>query len=315
MSRIALVDPGTLLGEAFREAAGQVIPGAELELLTGDAEGAGTLISNDGEVGLVDAPTAATLESVDLVVLNAGAGGARSALDLLPPGTPALLLTAAEGSTSGVAAVAGVNDHVVTDARVVRSPHAAVVALAHLVAALDDFGPSRVSASALLPASIHNHSAGLDELFEQTRALLNFEQHLPTELLGRPLAFNVLPVDGGLALDDELSEVLGYALGVSIQPLQGPVFHGTAISAAVQLTEPADAALVTERLSESRVIEVAEDGANLGPKEAAGQDAILLGEVRVSPDGCCRIWAVLDNLTRGGALNALELAKTILASQ
>jgi len=313
VSVIALADSGTLLGGAFREAASQVLPGVRLELLTADPEGTGRSTENGGEIGLVDALTAEALESVDLLVLIAGATGVESAIDLLPSGTPALLLTAAESSTSGVAAVAGVNDHVITDARIVRSPHAAVVALAHLVDALDQFGPSRVSASALLPVSIHNHSAGLDEFFEQTRAMLSFEQNVPTAVLGRQLAFDVLPLDGGSALDDELSEVLGHALGVSIQPLQGPVFHGTAISATFQLTEPADARLVTERLSESRVIEVAEDGAHLGSKEAAGRDEILVGEVRVSPDGSCRIWAVLDNLTRGGALNALELAEKIIA--
>ena len=199
MSVIALVDSGTLLGEAFREAARQVLPGAPLKLLTADPESARTLSASDNEVSLVDALTAEALESVDLLVLTAGAGS-ESAIDLLPPGTPALLLTAAESSTSGVAAVAGVNDHVISDARIVRSPHAAVVALAHLVDALDQFGPSRVSAAVLLPASIHNDSAGLDELFEQTRAMLSFQQDVPTEVLGRQLAFDVLPLDGGSAI-------------------------------------------------------------------------------------------------------------------
>ena len=61
------------------------------------------------------------------------------------------------------------------------------------------------------------------------------------------------------------------------------------------------------------VIETAENGADLGPLAVAGEPKILLGEVDVNEDGLCRIWAVLDNLTRGGALNALELAKRILA--
>jgi aspartate-semialdehyde dehydrogenase len=161
--------------------------------------------------------------------------------------------------------------------------------------------------------SIHDDKAGLDEFFEQTRTTLNFQQDVPTAILGRQLAFDVLPLPGGSALAEELSGVLGHTLGVSIQPLQGPMFHGTAISAAIQFTEPAEASRVTDCLSESRVIEIAEDAANLGPRQVAGESSILVGEVEVGPDGTCRIWAVLDNLTRGGALNALELAEMILA--
>jgi aspartate-semialdehyde dehydrogenase len=185
--------------------------------------------------------------------------------------------------------------------------------LAHLVEALDELGPSRVDASVLVPASIHNDSAGLDELFEQTRAKLNFQQDIPADVLGRELAFNILPLPNGAGLSEELSEVLGHTVTASVQLLQAPTFHGTALSATIQLTEPADADYITDRLTDSRVIETAEEGTDLGPIAAAGEPAILLGDVSVSEDGLCRIWAVLDNLTRGGALNALELAESVLA--
>jgi aspartate-semialdehyde dehydrogenase len=313
VSVIALVDPETMLGEAFQEAAPGVLPGVELKILTRDPEGGGALAEADGEFALVETLSAEALGSVDLVVVAATDGSVASVLDVIPPGTQAIVLSGAEVTSFGVPVVAGVNDHKTAGAGVIRSPHAATVGLAHLVEALDELGPSRVDASVLVPVSIHNDSSGLDELFEQTRAKLNFQQDIPTDVLGRELVFNVLPLSGTAALGEELSEVLGHTVTASVQALQVPIFHGTALSAAIQLTEPADADYITDRLTDSRVIEVPDEGTDLGPIAAAGAPAILLGDVSVSEDGLCRIWAVLDNLTRGGALNALELAESILA--
>jgi aspartate-semialdehyde dehydrogenase len=313
VSTIALVNPETLLGEAFQEAAPEVLPGTELKLLSRDPEIAGALADIGGELALIEALSVEALESVDLVVLGATDGSEPSVLDYVPQGTPAMVLTAAEASTLGVPVVAGVNDHKIGTETVLRSPHAATIGLAHLIEALDEFGPSRIAASVLLPVSIHNSSAGLDELFAQTLARLNFQQKLPVDVLGRELVFNLLPIAGSTALADELSEVLCHTVTVSVQALQAAVFHGTALSATIQLTEPADADYVTDRLADSRVIETTDNGADLGPLAVAGEPKILLGKVDVNPDGLCRIWAVLDNLTRGGALNALELAERILA--
>ena len=251
MSVIALVDPETMLGEAFQEAAPGILPGVDLKILTRDPEGAGALAEVDGDLALAETLSAEALESADLVVLAVTDGSTASVLDLIPPGTQALVLSAAEVTSLGVPVVSGVNDYKIAGAGVIRSPHAATVGLAHLVEALDELGPSRVDASVLVPASIHNDSAGLDELFEQTRAKLNFQQDIPTDVLGRELAFNILPLSGTAALGEELSEVLGHTVTVSVQALQAPIFHGTALSATIQLTEPADADYISDRLTDN----------------------------------------------------------------
>jgi aspartate-semialdehyde dehydrogenase len=56
-------------------------------------------------------------------------------------------------------------------------------------------------------------------------------------------------------------------------------------------------------------IETAEDPKHLGPIDSAASDKVLVGAIRKAPDRGFWLWAVMDNLTRGGALNALEIAE------
>ena len=52
-----------------------------------------------------------------------------------------------------------------------------------------------------------------------------------------------------------------------------------------------------------------------GPAAAAGEETLLVGEVRAAGQpGTFWIWATMDNLVRGGALNALDLAEAMLAA-
>ncbi len=63
-------------------------------------------------------------------------------------------------------------------------------------------------------------------------------------------------------------------------------------------------------LTASPFVEAAEDPRHLGPVDAAASDKVLLGATRKDEDGIW-IWAAMDNLTRGGAINALEIAAAV----
>ena len=58
--------------------------------------------------------------------------------------------------------------------------------------------------------------------------------------------------------------------------------------------------------------EAADRPKHLGPIEAAASDKVIFGTVRKDDTGGFWLWAVMDNLTRGGALNAVEIAEAVL---
>ncbi|MEJ2086836.1 MAG: hypothetical protein P8Y44_14430, partial [Acidobacteriota bacterium] len=74
---------------------------------------------------------------------------------------------------------------------------------------------------------------------------------------------------------------------------------------------------ILDRLLQSQYLELANKPEVLGPVDAASSERILFSPPRRSerrPDSF-RIWSVMDNLTRGGALNALAIAEYILTNR
>ena len=139
----------------------------------------------------------------------------------------------------------------------------------------------------------------------------------PTPVFGAQLAFNLLP-----RAADRDPAALGAAAAsaradeppISLQVVQGGVFHGLAASLHVRL---AGTAANAEGRAQGPVPATpssssAKKPGHLGPIDAAASDKVLVGAVR---EDACRggfwLWAVMDNLTRGGALNAVEVAEAV----
>jgi aspartate-semialdehyde dehydrogenase len=99
---------------------------------------------------------------------------------------------------------------------------------------------------------------------------------------------------------------------VALQILQGSVFHGIAASLFVRC--PANPTLTAFRkaLGGNPVLEAAYKPRLLGPVDAAASDKVIFGSLRKDDAGGFWLWAVMDNLTRGSALNALEIAEAVL---
>jgi aspartate-semialdehyde dehydrogenase len=201
--------------------------------------------------------------------------------------------------------------------------HAVSVALALIVARLQEIGVVKcASATVLEPASEYGNVA-LDELHQQTVGLLNF-QAPPKAIYDTQVAFNVTPVFGNEAKSDlRASEVRirrHYALlaqsilpKVGIQLLHAPVFHGYGISFAVDFEQPfqiehIEAALAGEHID---VIMGDSDADVPNNLNTVGQSDVMV-RVRVDDEKAEKtnrfwIWASLDNL-KFGALNAVACA-------
>jgi aspartate-semialdehyde dehydrogenase len=137
----------------------------------------------------------------------------------------------------------------------------------------------------------------------------------------RQLAFNLYPAPGGSAqLAELVRRAAGLELPLAVQALQGAIFHGVSVSLFVRFATDPGVQAVRRALAGRPQLSLSKAslaaGEAPGPVEAAARDEVLVGSVRPDPGhpGGYWLWAVMDNLTRGGALNAIEIAEAVAAA-
>lgn len=322
MITLAILHPTGLLADELR---GSLARRRELWreiLLLSDLEDEiGTLTDIGGAAAMVTPLEEDSLERADVVFFCGPIANTRPLLERLPPGTMAIVLSPDAEADDGRPLVAGVNlEHTPLDAirlgAAAISPHPATILLAHLLGGLRDFYPTRASATLLQPSSMHDRT-GLDEVLEQSRAILSFAADTPRDVFKAQIAFNAIPsLLPAPPIHTQLAAILGdEAPDIACQIVQTSIFHSFGASLLVELDEDPGEVALREALARSPMHELAVDPELLGPIDAANSAEILIGSVTAAPGqpGAYWIWAVMDNLTRGGALNAIAILETITA--
>jgi len=170
----------------------------------------------------------------------------------------------------------------------------------------------------------------IDELLDQSHALLHDEEPDPPSVYPHPIAFNVIPqVETFKDGDDytteerkvmrETRKILGVSedeLRISATCARVPVLTGHSESVNIQLREPLSPEECRELLAASPGLIVVDDpGAGKYPlaRDGAGRDEVLVGRIRRDPsdDRCLNLWVVGDNLRKGAALNAVQVAELL----
>ncbi|MDX1583073.1 MAG: Asd/ArgC dimerization domain-containing protein, partial [Thermoanaerobaculia bacterium] len=220
--------------------------------------------------------------------------------------------------SSGLMSIADLNSETIEEETdLIISPHPVTTALALVLAPIADKVPIELcTATVLLPAS-EMDQRGIDEMFEQTVAVLNV-QSPPHDVFDRQVAFNLYPDPGASGIEEYVSSQLDHLFDdrvpVSVQFLRGGTFHSYSISLHLQV----DGDLLEEELaallSESYPLTVAELEESFSTVDAGGLDEILVGRVRSDPaiEGGFWLFAVADNLRRISALNAVLLAEHLV---
>jgi aspartate-semialdehyde dehydrogenase len=167
----------------------------------------------------------------------------------------------------------------------------------------------------------------MDELSEQVTALYNGRE-LEMEKFPHQIAFNCIPhidafVDGGYTKEEikminETRKILGEpSLRVTTTSVRVPVFCGHSESVNVETEKKLTAADVKALLREAPGVIVADEPENnVYPMaiDATGQDATYVGRIREDdsvPNGL-NLWIVADNLRKGAALNAVQIAEILI---
>jgi aspartate-semialdehyde dehydrogenase len=223
--------------------------------------------------------------------------------------------------------VAGVNDRVLSKRHfpLIANPHPVTIILSSLLDRLGrKFLLSRAIAFVLQPVSAFDES-GIEELASQSAALLSGSA-LKKKVFKEQIAFNLLshteaPDANGFSSEErriaaEIKRVLANPrLPLSLSLVQAPVFHTYAIMVYVELTVAAGIEDLASLYRASPFFKVgpASAACPVTAISVAGKEFIFIGRIKkeeVLPNAFW-IWTVTDNLTRGSALNAWEIAKVL----
>lgn len=315
MSVLAVFRPTDLLARELRE---QLDRRPELwhevRLLALDDDEVGVLTELAGAATFIRHANEEGVRGVDVLFSCAPWEETEALSRYLDPGATVVLV--GESGPGSTAIVAGVNDDEAGRGMVLSSPSPEIIHLALLLAPLRHLGLSAASATVMLPVSRRGQLA-LDAMLDQTRDILGFRGPTHREELGAQLAFNLTEqpaserdLSGAQALD----AVLGGELAIACQRLEAGVFHGCAASVHVQLDPGIDLGDLVEALREASFLELDHELERLGPIDAAARDEVLVADPRrdASRPGAFWLWSAMDNLTRGGASNALAIVERLL---
>jgi aspartate-semialdehyde dehydrogenase len=166
---------------------------------------------------------------------------------------------------------------------------------------------------------------GMDELFEQSRNIFVGEQAEPKKFT-KQIAFNLIPHIGAF-LDDgstqeewkmvvETKKILDPKIKVSATCVRVPVFVGHSEAVNIELEDEISAADAQRILREApgvMLVDKREDGGYVTPVECVGEFATYVSRVREDPtvDNGLVLWVVSDNLRKGAALNAVQIAELL----
>jgi aspartate-semialdehyde dehydrogenase len=167
--------------------------------------------------------------------------------------------------------------------------------------------------------------AGMDELFEQSRNIFVGQAVEPTKFT-KQIAFNVIPhidsfLDDGSTKEEwkmvvETKKILDPKIKVSATCVRVPVFVGHSEAVNVEFENEISAAEAQRILREApgvMLVDKREDGGYVTPIECVGEFATYVSRVREDPtvDNGLVLWVVSDNLRKGAALNAVQIAELL----
>lgn len=166
---------------------------------------------------------------------------------------------------------------------------------------------------------------GMDELFEQSRAIFVGDQAEPKKFT-KQIAFNVIPhidvfLDDGSTKEEwkmvvETKKILDPAIKVQATCVRVPVFVGHSESLNIEFENELSAEDAQNILREApgvMLVDKREDGGYVTPVECVGDGATYVSRVREDStiENGLALWCVSDNLRKGAALNAVQIAELL----
>ncbi len=168
----------------------------------------------------------------------------------------------------------------------------------------------------------------MDELFTQTRGIY-VNDPMVREQFTKQIAFNVIPhidvfMDDGMTKEEwkmmvETKKILDPGIKVTATCVRVPVFIGHAEAVNVEFERPISADQARKVLRDAPGISVVDHRADEGfvtPAECVGEDAVFVSRIREDQtvENGLNLWIVADNVRKGAALNAVQIAERLVAN-
>jgi len=166
----------------------------------------------------------------------------------------------------------------------------------------------------------------MDELFSQTKAVFQLGE-IETKKFPKRIAFNLIPeidvfMEDGYTKEEwkmvvETKKILDPKIKLTATCVRVPVFISHSEAVNVEFEEPITADEAREILRSAPgclVIDSREPGGYVTPYEAAGEDATYISRIRedATVENGLSMWVVSDNLRKGAALNAIQIAESLI---
>ncbi|SDC76154.1 aspartate-semialdehyde dehydrogenase [Ruegeria marina] len=167
---------------------------------------------------------------------------------------------------------------------------------------------------------------GMDELWEQTKAVYNPTSDVPPKKFQKEIAFNVIPhidvfMEDGSTKEEwkmvaETKKIVDPSIKVTATCVRVPVFVGHSEAINIEFEEFLDEDEARDILREApgiMVIDKREAGGYVTPKECVGDFATFISRIRQDStvENGLNLWCVSDNLRKGAALNAVQIAELL----
>ncbi len=221
-----------------------------------------------------------------------------------------------------------VNEHLLApDNKIISSPNCCVIPLVTALSPLNNAAKiKRVVVSTYQSVSGAGKD-GMQELYNQTKSSF-MPDKTPPKIFERQIAFNVIPkigdiLDNGYSSEEEkicleTRKILGNNIAISAMCVRVPVFVGHSLSVHVEFENEINHQEAIELLEESESIEVGAYNAPqsfVTPVETVENDMIYVSRVRkdISCKNSLSLWIACDNIRKGAALNAVQIAEKIIS--
>jgi aspartate-semialdehyde dehydrogenase len=210
---------------------------------------------------------------------------------------------------------------------IIANPNCSTIQLAVALKPLHDrFGIRRVVVATYQSVSGAGKD-GMDELWSQSRATYVNDPVTPQEFT-KPIAFNCIPhidrfMDDGSTKEEwkmsvEIRKIVSPDIKLVATCVRVPVFIGHSEAVNVEFERPvtaSDARAILRDAPGISVMDSRDDGGYITPIDCAGEDSVFISRIRKDPtvEHGLSFWCVSDNLRKGAALNAVQIAETLIA--
>jgi len=222
-----------------------------------------------------------------------------------------------------------VNPHALAMARknrIIANPNCSTIQMVVALKPLNDAVPIKRVVVSTYQAVSGAGGKAMDELASQSANLLNGKS-AEVNVLPARIAFNVVPqidvfMDDGYTKEerkmmDETRKIMEADIAVTATTVRVPVFYGHSESVNVTFSAPLDADRARQLLADAEGICVVDDPSTADypmPSEAGGTDPVWVGRIRNdnSLPNSLHLWIVADNVRKGAALNAVQIAEILI---